>query len=1404
MNVIDNWKRFLGFALVWAGLLLSWAAADSVIVFNEIMYHPRADDGVEWVELYNQMGVDIDLSGWSLQGGVDYVFPAGTIVPSGAFVVVTSDLQQLWGRVAPGALVLGPFTGKLSNSGETLSLVNNSARVLNKIRYSDGGDWPVAADGSGVTLAKIHANRESDDPVNWTWSEQQGGTPGAANFSADQMPLRGICFNEMASVTADVFFLELAQVGNVDPNLDGLRIEVQGTIQASYDWPDGLSGLEDYPVVRAEDLGFVPVKGDRVFLWSGQGRLLDAVLADDVLRGRSPDGTGRWLYPVHPTAGAVNAFDLCSDIVINEIMYHPLTLPSVPPQRTTHVLVPEQTAARVLVPVDDSAGRRWTGIDASFSDADWISGTGGLTGVGYERSSGYESYLGTDVGDEMYGKSASVYVRIPFAVTDVTTFSALHLSMRYDDGFIAYLNGVEVARAQASANAAWNARATGSRNDSLVVLPQVFDISAFLPLLRAGDNLLALHGLNVSATSSDLLIQPVLSALESIDSQLSQSSDEDVQTWIELYNRGDVPVDLSDWRFTRGIDFSFAPGTLLQPDTYLVVAKDSQVLWERWPLATIVGDFSGNLAHNGERLLLVDALGNPVDELHYYDGGAWPAHADGGGCSLELIDVRADNKRAGAWDASNELGRSVWQDYAYRARAVKSPVGRDELYSEFVMGLLDQGEILIDDVQVIEDPDGTAQTLLQNSDFAQGTQAWRIIGNHSTSSVVPDPDDPGNPVLRLVATGPAEHMSNHAETTLAQGRRVQNGRTYEIRFRARWVAGTPLLNTRLFFNRVASTTVLAVPSLAGTPGRVNSRAQANIGPTFSDLTHVPAVPARQQDVTVTVRPDDPDGVDSMRLWYRADDAPWQSTAMASADGHLYDATIPGHGSGTLVQFFVQGSDRQGASVSYPAAGPESFAQYEVLGITAGRFGPVSAGQIPRDTGVHTYRIVMRRAQRERLYERGNRMSNERLGATLIVNEHDVYYNVGVRLKSSEHGRPKTNRIGFSLRFNPQHPFRGVHRALALDRSNGQQVGQQEMLLHAAMNRFGGLSKYHDLGYVMAPDPKHSSGVEVQLARFDRLYTQESYGKAGGGGTLFEYELVYPLTQTVGNDPQGLKIAQEGSGVQGLSVDAHLGSNKEDYRWHFLIKNQRSTDNYDPMIHMTQALSSSGASFASAIGETLDVDQWMRSFAIGSTYGPGDNWISNSRHNALFYHRPTDDKILFFLHDLDYNASVSASLKRNSILQKITAIDHWAHQFYGYVYDFVNTSFNRDYMAYWADHYARLLPEQNWSAWLGYIDSRQRSVTQQLAQALPVQIPFSVLTESASIDATSAASIQGRGWVNVNQIRLAETGTILDVTWTDPTHWQAEMTAEQGPGIYSLNAYNSQGVLLGSDTVQLTF
>lgn len=107
---------------------------------------------------------------------------------------------------------------------------------------------------------------------------------------------------------------------------------------------------------------------------------------------------------------------------------------------TATTLIASGDQARCFVPVDDSLGSTWT--TNSFDDSAWTVGT---TAVGYETSSGYEGLIGLDIETEMYNENATCYIRIPFTVNDPTCFEKLWLQMKYDDGFIAYLNDQEVA-----------------------------------------------------------------------------------------------------------------------------------------------------------------------------------------------------------------------------------------------------------------------------------------------------------------------------------------------------------------------------------------------------------------------------------------------------------------------------------------------------------------------------------------------------------------------------------------------------------------------------------------------------------------------------------------------------------------------------------------------------------------------------------------------------------------------------------------------------------------------------------------------------------------------------------------------------------------------------------------------
>ncbi len=173
-------------------------------------------------------------------------------------------------------------------------------------------------------------------------------------------------------------------------------------------------------------------------------------------------------------------------------------------------LVGESSPVRAWVPTDESSGQIWRSL--SFDDTNWLSG---LPGVGFDLETTYIPYIGLDVRQAMYGKNSSVYLRIPFEVSDLSNLSNLKLQMRYDDGFAAWMNESPVI---ASANVAqplkYNSSATLTHNDSLAVKYQTFELNEdVLDYLRIGQNILTIQGVNRQSGNNDLLISPRLTVL---------------------------------------------------------------------------------------------------------------------------------------------------------------------------------------------------------------------------------------------------------------------------------------------------------------------------------------------------------------------------------------------------------------------------------------------------------------------------------------------------------------------------------------------------------------------------------------------------------------------------------------------------------------------------------------------------------------------------------------------------------------------------------------------------------------------------------------------------------------------------------------------------------------------------
>jgi hypothetical protein len=103
---------------------------------------------------------------------------------------------------------------------------------------------------------------------------------------------------------------------------------------------------------------------------------------------------------------------------------------------------------------------------------------------------------------------SSALLRVPFTVADPQRAASLILRMKFDDGFVAYLNGTEVARRNAPDSVAFDSVATAAHPNVDAVEFEPIDLDAYRSLLLDGENVLAIHGLNLQFTDPDFLILP--------------------------------------------------------------------------------------------------------------------------------------------------------------------------------------------------------------------------------------------------------------------------------------------------------------------------------------------------------------------------------------------------------------------------------------------------------------------------------------------------------------------------------------------------------------------------------------------------------------------------------------------------------------------------------------------------------------------------------------------------------------------------------------------------------------------------------------------------------------------------------------------------------------------------------
>ncbi len=335
----------------WSALVESYfspegtpAASAENLVLSEIHFHPMDQPGTEFLEILNTSERTVDLSDVVITNAVNFKFPKPSLIGSGVRVVVVKDLAIFAGLYGDArspffqgsVRVFGPWSGSLSNEGETIEFLAASGAPIFSCSFSTDAAWPGRADGRGSSL-ELESPREApltsaaksawlSDALHWRPSSQFHGSPGA-----DGSEVRGpIVINELmvAPPAGGQDGVELLNLTGETVALGGWFLSDSWSNYRKYRFPDGTTiGPGSRFVLQASDFdnpanqaSLTPFglndQGDNLFLVEAASdgtlvRFVDTLTfgptPSGVSIGRYPDGTGSFVRLQEATLGSTNS-----------------------------------------------------------------------------------------------------------------------------------------------------------------------------------------------------------------------------------------------------------------------------------------------------------------------------------------------------------------------------------------------------------------------------------------------------------------------------------------------------------------------------------------------------------------------------------------------------------------------------------------------------------------------------------------------------------------------------------------------------------------------------------------------------------------------------------------------------------------------------------------------------------------------------------------------------------------------------------------------------------------------------------------------------------------------------------------------------------------------------------------
>ncbi|UCG58347.1 MAG: lamin tail domain-containing protein, partial [Phycisphaerales bacterium] len=460
--------------------------------------------------------------------------------------------------------------------------------------------------------------------------------------------------------------------------------------------------------------------------------------------------------------------------------------------------------------------------------------------------------------------------------------------------------------------------------------------------------------------------------------------DPDVKTqlveYVELYNAGQIDISLAGWYFSNGISYAFPAGSTIPAGGYVVVAQNPAQVQSKFgvPGNLVFGPWQGKLSNDGERIVLRDSTDGKVDEVDYKLGFPWPTVGEPPGYSIELINPLLDNDLGGSWRPSEPESvvppttliqpgatwrylkgtseasspRNAWRRINFDDSSW--PVGRLYIgYGEnfIVTELSDMRggytSVFLRKTFEVTDPSAVGNLSLE-AIYDDGFNAW-INGIHVARANLSADEMPYN---GTASSALEDHDWNKFNLPPPSTYLVAGTNVVAIQLHNASISGSSdcFLDVRLKETQASS-------SAGPTPGRQNTAYATDTPPHMRQVKHRPKQPKSAEDVTVTVKVTDSDGVQSVVLSYQLvypggyielDDPQYQTSWLQltmtddgtggdeKAHDNIYTAIAPAalHSHRLLVRYRITATDNTGLAITgpYPYDPQPNFAYFVYDGV----------------------------------------------------------------------------------------------------------------------------------------------------------------------------------------------------------------------------------------------------------------------------------------------------------------------------------------------------------------------------------------------------------------------------------------------------------------------------------------